>query len=146
MYFIAVVRSGGGSPVNPNQPKFTVSASTPFPFSGRFKCRITGYEYRTEGDPTTTDLIHVYSRCLLNPLMPEVFKFLPDTAPVAGNGAEARQFNKSGWWEVELSGAIDLSLTTIGVGTFTGPFTFLLHLELERVTDRDLESKSYRIA
>jgi len=141
MYFIAVVQSAGGAPSYPNQTTFTANTTTPFPFSGRFKVRITGYDYQTDGDPTTSKRIVVYSRALLNPLMPQVFSFLPDKLPFTGNGTQIRHFNKSGWWEVELSGAIDLTLTTTETQTSVGPFTFLLHLELERLTEHELKHR-----
>ena len=100
---------------------------TPFPFNGKFRVRIVGYDYASSTN-ALNPYFNVYSRALLNPCMPTVFSFIPATA-----GNTVRTFHRSGWWEVELSsGGIDLLV--MGSDGFAVPaYTLLIHIELERL-------------
>lgn len=114
---------------------YTSTDITPFPYSGRFKVRITGYEFSSDLQVAQAGAYcyDVYSRALRNPLMPVIFRFIPDRPQLAANAPYVRQFTKTGWWEVDLSGGIDLAIATSDFSTRVNAFTFLLHLELERV-------------
>lgn len=110
----------------------------PFPMSGKFMCRIIGYEFVcTQGH--NISVCKVVSRALLNPMQPDkVFQFIPDRSNPAFTlyHAPARAFSATGWWPIELHNSIDVQVVpdddiTVPT-TLLAPFTFLLHLELEK--------------
>lgn len=135
MHFI--VRVNTFTYADPPFTTYTSTDITPFPYSGRFKVRITGYEFSSDYAVPLGLSYEVYSRALRNPLMPSIFKFIPDRGSVANAGNIIRQFNKTGWWEVDLAGGIDLSVVPYNSTTRVQGFTFLLHLELERLAVPD---------
>lgn len=111
----------------------------PFPISGKFRVRIVGYEF-VSSETHNVGLMKVVSRTLVNPIQPDrIFQFIADgtiagtTPPVQRQ--PARAFHPTGWWNIELNGNIDLKVypdDQQGSGNNVAPFTFVMHLELER--------------
>lgn len=109
---------------------------TPFPLTGKFRCRIVGYEFVTNGLHDVR-LMRVVSRNLANPLQPNALLFFVPSGCRQNNIEQnvARAFSETGWWEVELHNGMDLIVypaDEILPGSLIPAFTFLLHLELER--------------
>lgn len=116
----------------------------PFPMSGKFRCRIIGYEFICS-ETHNVSVCKVVSRALLNPMQPDkVFQFIPDRCdsthmlpPIFQH--PARVFSGTGWWPIELHNSIDVQV--IPDDSFTSnnlaPFTFLLHLELEKFPEEN---------
>jgi hypothetical protein len=116
----------------------------PFPMSGKFRCRIIGYEFITTQDHNVS-VCKVVSRALLNPMQPDkVFQFIPDRINNAFTiyHMPARAFSATGWWPIELHNSIDVQVVpdddpTVITPTLLAPFTFLLHLELEKFPEEN---------
>jgi hypothetical protein len=113
----------------------------PFPMSGKFRCRIIGYEF-VSTDAHNASVCKVVSRALLNPMQPDkVFQFCPDRSDnlLAKYINVARVFSATGWWTVELHNSIDILVCPdddFGSNQLA-PFTFLLHLELEKFPEEN---------
>lgn len=116
----------------------------PFPMSGKFRCRIIGYEFVCT-EVHNCSVVKVVSRALLNPMQPDkVFQFIPDrcdnnhTHPPIYQ-YPARVFSGSGWWPIELHNSIDVQvLPDADYDTNPlAPFTFLLHLDLEKFPEEN---------
>jgi hypothetical protein len=71
----------------------------------------------------------------------KVFQFIPDRSNTAFTlyQAPARLFSATGWWNVELHNSIDVQvLPDEDFQTNNlAPFTFLLHLELEKFPEEN---------
>ena len=111
----------------------------PFPMSGKFRCRIIGYEFISV-DTHSVSVCKVVSRALLNPMQPDkVFQFVPDRVLTSGMHEPARAFSGTGWWPVELHNSIDIQV--LPDDDFNSqslpPFTFLLHLDLEKFPEEN---------
>jgi hypothetical protein len=113
----------------------------PFPMSGKFRCRIVGYEFICT-DVHTCSVVKVVSRALLNPMQPDkVFQFIPDrsTNALTDFHQPSRVFSGSGWWPVELHNSIDVKVVPDDDFSTNqlGPFVFLLHLDLEKFPEEN---------
>ena len=128
MYFI--LKSSSTTNLLPPYSKYTNESITPFPFTGRFKVRIVGYEFWTSAVGAAT-LVSLYSRALVNPCMPYFFQFLPYSLQPAQM--------KSGWWEVELHNGIDISVVATEPEATFPPYQLLIHLELVRLDEKEMK-------
>lgn len=112
---------------------FVVPAIYPFPLIGKFKVRVVGYE-ATSTDYPGSPYICLTSRALLNPLQPEYFfSFLSTIAPI--NVANPN-FSKTGWWEVDLNGSIDIlarQISAAGAYSDIVSINLIVHLEIEKL-------------
>lgn len=113
----------------------------PFPMSGKFRCRIIGYEFLCSEDHNVS-VCKVVSRALLNPMQPDkVFQFIPDriNTILTMFHNPARAFSATGWWPIELHNSIDVQVLPDDDYTSNqlAPFTFLLHLELEKFPEEN---------
>lgn len=140
MHFTVRVSTNG---FTPPIPKTSTLAPTivPFPMSGKFRCRIIGYEF-VSTDQHNVSVCKVVSRALLNPMQPDkVFQFIPDRTNNALTEFHkpARAFSATGWWPIELHNSIDLQVIPdddFGSNQLA-PFTFLLHLDLEKFPEEN---------
>jgi hypothetical protein len=115
----------------------------PFPYSGRFRVRITGYQLcygngATVAGDTSPSQIAVTSRTLVNPLNPYVFRCLPTNVnnnSQSSGGYFTSGWSATGWWECDLNGSIDLTLTPVDAGKQLLTTTLILHFELQRVEE-----------
>lgn len=120
---------------------------TPFPITGKFRCRISGYEFSCLFLHQCR-LMKVVSRELINPLQPDaLLYFIPtscSTTTPSGVVEQkiARVFSKNhGWWEVDLRNEMDLIVypadeiltSYLPIPPSIPAFTFLMHLELEPI-------------
>jgi len=71
----------------------------------------------------------------------KVFQFIPDRKlnDLSSYHAPARLFSATGWWNVELHNSIDVQVLPDGDFDTNNlaPFTFLLHLELEKFPEEN---------
>lgn len=141
MHFTVRVSTNAYTNAVPRTGSTMAPTILPFPMSGKFRCRIIGYEF-VSTDVHNCSVCKVVSRALLNPMQPDkVFQFIPDrsNALLTAYHAPARLFSATGWWNVELHNSIDVQvLPDDDFGTNqVGPFTFLLHLELEKFPEEN---------
>lgn len=138
MYFTAYLNRLGGTTIS------TVLGTSvyPFPYSGRFRVRITGYQLNygsgtIAGSSTSPLQLAVTSRTLVNPLNPYVFRCLPANvnAEQLSGGYFSGGWSATGWWECDLNGSIDLTLIPVDAGAQLLTVTLILHFELQRVEE-----------
>lgn len=124
------------------QTTYTKSTVYPFPYAGRFRCRITGYQIKYGlGVPTASPTIAVISRAMVNPLSPYIFRAMPPGSnTLIVGGTLDGGFCSSGWWECDLSTGIDFALVS-PEGQEIGSIQVLLHFELERAVEGSLLMK-----
>lgn len=137
MYFTAHLYRAAGT----NGSSVLGASQFPFPYSGRFRVRITGYQL-SYGNGTITGAgdspaqLVVVSRTLVNPLNPYVFRCLPANVNFnqTSGGYLTHGWAATGWWECDLNGSIDLTLTGMEDKTLLAA-TLILHFELQRVEE-----------
>lgn len=126
------------------QTTYTKSTVYPFPYAGRFRCRITGYQIKYGGgNASSSPTIAVISRAMVNPLSPYIFRVMPPGINSLITGLEFPDgggFCSSGWWECDLSTGIDFALVS-PEGAEIGNILVLLHFELERAVEGSLLMK-----
>lgn len=117
---------------------FAPSLDTPVPLCGKYRCRITGYEFATTLLHDTR-LMKVVSRSLFNPTQVDSILYFIPSSPVRNGTFEQisdRVFTASPWWNVDINNSIDIKVYPCdemfpGIIHRVAPFTFLLHLEFE---------------
>ncbi len=117
----------------------------PFPYTGRFRCRIIGFQIKTTADPPGVPLsttLGVVSRRMINPLSPYIFQaIIPGTNYFLSSNLDVGGFSKTGWWECDLSNGIDFALVSPEAKNLP-ILQVLLHFEVERVVEGSLLMKS----
>jgi len=127
------------------QQSYSNTTIYPFPYTGRFRCRITGYQIKTgPGSTASTTTVAVVSRRMTNPLSPYIFQVI---VPGINSTVQATQidfsgFSRTGWWECDLSNGIDFALVSPEGLPTVSAIQLLLHFELERVVEGSLLMKS----
>jgi hypothetical protein len=140
MHFTIRVTSAGYTSPAPSVGSTMAPTILPFPMSGKFKCRIIGYEFICT-DVHNVAVCKVVSRALLNPMQPDkVFQFIPDRTnnTLTDYHNPSRVFSATGWWPIELHNSIDVQvLPDDDTSNQLAPFVFLLHLELEKFPEEN---------
>lgn len=141
MHFTIRVTTNSYTPAAPVVGSTVAPTIVPFPMSGKFRCRIIGYEFMGTDDHSVS-VCKVVSRALLNPMQPDkVFQFIPDNInyTLGLYRQPARVFSATGWWPIELHNSIDLQVLPddIYASNQLAPFVFLLHLELEKFPEEN---------
>ena len=141
MHFTIRVSTNATTNMVPRTGSTMAPTILPFPMSGKFRCRIIGYEF-VSTDAHTVSVCKVVSRALLNPMQPDkVFQFIADRSKDDSSAylMPFRVFSATGWWNVELHNSIDVQVLPDDDFDTNNlpPFTFLLHLELEKFPEEN---------
>jgi hypothetical protein len=141
MHFTIRVSTNATTNTVPRTGSTMAPTILPFPMSGKFRCRIIGYEFLST-DVHNVTVCKVVSRALLNPMQPDkVFQFIADrsTNDLVKYHAPARLFSATGWWPIELHNSIDVQVLPDDDFSTNNipPFTFLMHLELEKFPEEN---------
>ena len=98
----------------------------PFPLSGKYRVRITGYQLSISVSSGAVTSMILNSRTMKNPLMPYLYYF--------SNAATTSLFDRTGFWECELGTSIDFTIRlTDTVFANISSCTLVINFEVEPI-------------
>jgi hypothetical protein len=91
------------SAVNTTGEQYEKNYIYPFPLSGKYRVRITGYQLSISLSSGTATSLILNSRTMKNPLMPYLYYF-------SNVASTTSLFDRTGFWECELGTSIDFTI------------------------------------
>lgn len=98
--------------------------SYPFPMSGRYRVRITGFQFYAQSILPSGIILN--SRTMKNPLTPYLYQFINKEMTFLHS-----QFAPTGWFECELGTAIDFTLRSVDTATIDDNIMLIMNFEVE---------------